>query len=97
MTRPAADAARDAAPRARRSRCGAGLHYVYTGNVHDREGDTTCCPSLRRGRDRARLVRDSSPRDMDARCVRDLRHGDRRRFGDAVGSFGRRRMRVVIG
>ena len=22
-----------------------GLHYVYTGNVHDPEGDTTYCPS----------------------------------------------------
>ena len=21
-----------------------GLHYVYTGNVHDREGGSTCCP-----------------------------------------------------
>ena len=21
------------------------LRYVYTGNVHDREGSTTCCPS----------------------------------------------------
>ena len=23
----------------------AGLHYVYTGNVHDKHGDTTCCPT----------------------------------------------------
>jgi pyruvate formate lyase activating enzyme len=23
----------------------AGLHYVYTGNVHDSEGDTTFCPA----------------------------------------------------
>jgi AmmeMemoRadiSam system radical SAM enzyme len=22
-----------------------GLHYVYTGNIHDRAGSTTCCPS----------------------------------------------------
>lgn len=26
----------------------AGLHHVYTGNVHDLEGDTTFCPSCRR-------------------------------------------------
>ena len=30
--------------RARRIAMAEGLRYVYTGNVHDREGDTTCCP-----------------------------------------------------
>ncbi len=25
-----------------------GLHYVYTGNVHDREGDTTYCPGCQK-------------------------------------------------
>jgi pyruvate formate lyase activating enzyme len=25
----------------------AGLHYVYTGNVHDTDGGTTYCPSCR--------------------------------------------------
>ncbi len=25
----------------------AGLHYVYTGNVHNVEGDTTFCPSCK--------------------------------------------------
>jgi pyruvate formate lyase activating enzyme len=30
--------------RARRIAMGAGLKYVYTGNVHDREGGTTFCP-----------------------------------------------------
>jgi pyruvate formate lyase activating enzyme len=30
--------------RARRIARDAGLHYVYTGNVHDREGGTTWCP-----------------------------------------------------
>ncbi len=32
----------------------AGLNYVYTGNVHDRDGDTTYCPSCRS----ALIVRD---------------------------------------
>jgi pyruvate formate lyase activating enzyme len=32
----------------------AGLHYVYTGNVHDTEGDTTFCPACRA----ALIVRD---------------------------------------
>ena len=31
--------------RARRIAMEHGLHYVYTGNVHDQEGDTTCCPN----------------------------------------------------
>ncbi|HZL07106.1 MAG TPA: AmmeMemoRadiSam system radical SAM enzyme, partial [Coriobacteriia bacterium] len=30
--------------RARRIALGNGLRYVYTGNVHDTEGDTTTCP-----------------------------------------------------
>ncbi|MFN7779337.1 MAG: hypothetical protein ACK5RK_10735, partial [Betaproteobacteria bacterium] len=32
----------------------AGLHYVYTGNVHDKEGGTTFCPSCKA----ALIVRD---------------------------------------
>ena len=31
-----------------RSRCANGLHYVYTGNVHDIEGGTTLCPAAAR-------------------------------------------------
>jgi pyruvate formate lyase activating enzyme len=33
--------------RARRIAMETGLYYVYTGNVHDLEGDTTYCPSCR--------------------------------------------------
>jgi pyruvate formate lyase activating enzyme len=33
--------------RARRIAMDEGLNYVYTGNVHDREGGTTFCPSCR--------------------------------------------------
>jgi len=33
--------------RARRIALDAGLHYVYTGNVHDTEGGTTHCPNCR--------------------------------------------------
>ncbi|MBE2249520.1 MAG: AmmeMemoRadiSam system radical SAM enzyme [Myxococcus sp.] len=33
--------------RARRQAMQAGLRYVYTGNVHDPEGDTTLCPACR--------------------------------------------------
>jgi len=35
--------------RARRIGLDAGLHYVYTGNVHDPEGGTTFCPGCGRG------------------------------------------------
>ncbi len=33
--------------RARNIALGEGLRYVYTGNVHDREGDTTFCPGCK--------------------------------------------------
>ncbi|OIQ95724.1 pyruvate formate-lyase 1-activating enzyme [mine drainage metagenome] len=33
---------------ARRIALDAGLHYVYTGNVHDVEGDTTFCPACQK-------------------------------------------------
>ena len=58
MTDIAADAAGDADARARDRAARNGLHYVYTGNVHDLEGGTTYLPGLRRSADRARLVRD---------------------------------------
>lgn len=41
--------------RARRIALDAGLHYVYTGNVHDPEGGTTYCP----GCQRSLIVRDN--------------------------------------
>ena len=40
--------------KARRIALDAGLHYVYTGNVHDAEGDTTFCPKCHH----ATVVRD---------------------------------------
>jgi pyruvate formate lyase activating enzyme len=42
--------------RARRIAMDAGLHYVYTGNVHDKAGDATLLPRLRQAGDPARLV-----------------------------------------
>ena len=36
----------------------AGLHYVYTGNVHDEAGGTTYCPRCEKRGHRARLVSD---------------------------------------
>jgi pyruvate formate lyase activating enzyme len=72
-----------------------GLRYVYTGNVHDRAGDTTLCP----GCGAEVLVRDwyqilSSHLDQ-GRCAtcKTVIPG---RFGATVENFGRRRHRLSI-
>jgi pyruvate formate lyase activating enzyme len=56
--------------RARRLALDAGLKYVYTGNVHDREGQTTWCPSCKA----AVIARDWYDVDpvglRDGRCAR---------------------------
>jgi len=72
-----------------------GLRYVYTGNVHDREGDATACPGCGAAvieRDWYEILGSRLHGDRCAAC--DTRIPGR--FGDAVGNFGRRRMRVVI-
>ena len=74
----------------------AGLRHVYTGNVHDREGDTTTCPACGTA---------VIERDWYAILGSNLDHGAcgscgvaiAGRFGERVGQFGRRRMRVVVG
>jgi pyruvate formate lyase activating enzyme len=74
----------------------AGLRYVYTGNVHDREGDTTTCPSCKTAvieRDWYQILGSNLDRGRCGSCGTTIAG----RFGDAVGSFGRRRMRVVLG
>ena len=74
----------------------AGLRYVYTGNVHDRDGGTTRCPSCRAAvleRDWYDIVVARIDRGACSACGTPIPG----RFGDTVGSFGRRRMRVVIG
>jgi pyruvate formate lyase activating enzyme len=73
----------------------AGLRYVYTGNVHDREGDATTCPSC--GvyvieRDWYQILASRLDGDRCAACGTSIPG----RFGATVGNFGRRRMRVVI-
>jgi len=73
----------------------AGLRYVYVGNVHDREGDATYCPSCRAKvieRDWYEILSARLDGDRCAACGTRIPG----RFGDAVGNFGRRRMRVVI-
>ncbi|MFZ5555974.1 MAG: AmmeMemoRadiSam system radical SAM enzyme [Pseudomonadota bacterium] len=82
--------------RARRIALDAGLHYVYTGNVHDVEGDTTSCP----GCGKPLIVRDWY-RILDYHVTADGRcpHCDTAiagRFEAFRGAFGPRRVPVAI-
>jgi pyruvate formate lyase activating enzyme len=82
--------------RARSIAIGAGLHHVYTGNVHDVEGGTTFCPGCRRAlvwRD-WHVVLDC---EVDARgicpyCGMPIPG----RFGTFKRGFGRRRIPVQV-
>ena len=76
-----------------------GLNYVYTGNVHDREGGTTFCPSCKR----ALIARDwhriESYRLRDDGTCPDCGTAIAGRFDhfDLKRQFGRRRIPVAIG
>jgi len=82
--------------RARRIAVDAGIRYVYTGNVHDREGGTTFCPLCKR----PVIVRDwheilSYALTDDGRCS----HCDTRlpgRFAAFASQWGRRRVPVRV-
>ncbi len=84
--------------RARRIAQDEGLHYVYTGNVHDRDGGTTFCPSCRSKlvvRDWHRI--ESYRVSDDGRCP-DCGTAIPGRFEafDLRRQFGRRRIPVAI-
>jgi pyruvate formate lyase activating enzyme len=82
--------------RARAIAMRAGLRYVYTGNVHDREGDTTICPSCKAAvieRDWYEILGANLDRGNCAACGTAIAG----RFAETVGNFGRKRMRVVLG
>ncbi|MDD5297863.1 MAG: AmmeMemoRadiSam system radical SAM enzyme [Rhodocyclaceae bacterium] len=73
-----------------------GLHYVYTGNVHDPEGDSTYCPSC----GQAVVVRDwyqieryqLTPEGKCGHCGTPIAG----RFAAWTGQFGRQRVPVRI-
>ncbi len=80
--------------RARRIAQRAGLRYVFTGNVHDREGGTTYCP----GCQRPVIVRDwyeilDYRLTDDGRCTACAAQVAGR-FQHFAGQFGRRRIQV---
>ncbi|SDX19825.1 AmmeMemoRadiSam system radical SAM enzyme [Nitrosomonas oligotropha] len=83
--------------RARQIALDAGLHYVYTGNVHHIEGDTTYCP----GCGSAVIVRDwyeikQYHLTAEGRC-KNCNATTAGRFEQFTGQFGRQRIPVRIG
>jgi pyruvate formate lyase activating enzyme len=82
--------------RARRIAIAEGLRYVYTGNVHDREGGTTFCPGCRK----PVIVRDwyeilGYALTPDGRC----KHCEAQiagRYELFTGQWGRRRVPVHV-
>jgi len=83
--------------RARRIALDAGLRYVYTGNVHDREGDATLCPGCGRRvieRDRYEIL--AYRLDDKGHCL-SCGTAIAGRFGHYAGAFGARRIAVHPG
>ncbi|MCP3936731.1 MAG: AmmeMemoRadiSam system radical SAM enzyme [Actinomycetia bacterium] len=73
-----------------------GINYVYTGNVHDSDGDTTNCPGCGTGvivRDWYRIDRYGLTDDGLCRSCNTAIAG---RFDGPVGTWGRRRQPVTI-
>ena len=82
--------------RARNSALKAGLHYVYTGNVHHQEGDTTFCPACHT----PLIVRDwyqikHYRLRADGHCP-DCGTAVAGRFAARSGNFGRQRIPIAI-
>jgi len=74
-----------------------GIHYVYTGNVHDRDGGTTFCPGCH-----APLVVRDWHRILDYRLTEagqcpDCGTAIAGRFGKYQGAFGQRRIPLRLG
>lgn len=82
--------------RARKRALEHGLHFVYTGNVHDPQGGTTACPAcgmelIRRDWYEIEAYRLTSDGACRACAARIPGHFDRR-----AGAFGRQRIPVLI-
>jgi len=82
--------------RARQIAMQEGVHHVYTGNVHDREGDTTCCAgcgTVLITRDWYEILewnlRDGCCATCGTRCAGV--------FEPSVGAWGARRLSVKMG
>jgi pyruvate formate lyase activating enzyme len=72
-----------------------GIRYVYTGNVHDRDGGTTRCPSCHTAvieRDWYEIVSTRIERGTCGSCGTAIPGC----YSDSIGTFGRRRFRVSV-
>jgi pyruvate formate lyase activating enzyme len=79
---------------ARRVALEQGLHYVYTGNIHDKEGDTTYCPACKKAvieRDWYEILAYAL---TDDGCCKHCGSGIAGRYGDYQQPFGSRRIPV---
>ena len=82
--------------RARRQALAHGLRYVYTGNIHGAEGQSTKCPScgtLLVERDWHKLGEYALEHGRCGRCGTAIAG----RFADRPGAWGRRRLQLAIG
>jgi pyruvate formate lyase activating enzyme len=73
-----------------------GLHYVYTGNVHNRDGDTTFCPECHAiliERDWYEINQYNLTRDGKCPDCGTVLAG---RFDEKAGAFGARRIPIMI-
>jgi pyruvate formate lyase activating enzyme len=87
---------RETLTRARRIAMEAGLRYVYTGNVHDKAGDATCCPGCGKAvieRDWYRIL--NYALDETGRC-RHCGTSIAGRFGEFDKPFGPQRIPVRL-
>ena len=73
-----------------------GLHYVYTGNVHNKEGDTTFCPNCHTALIERDWYQINSYRLNKAgncpACGADIAG----KFDDKAGDFGSKRIPIAI-
>ena len=97
LQRPSRDRARQRSParlvHARDIALKAGLHQVYTGNMHNKEGDTTVCHATLIERDGYQIVKYRlTPRDHCPDCGTAVAG----RFAAQAGNFGRKRIPLAI-
>jgi len=82
--------------RAREIALGEGLHHVYTGNVHNKEGDTTFCPACKAVLiERDWYAIEGYHLTADGACP-ECGHRLVGRFDPHAGKFGRKRIPVRI-
>jgi pyruvate formate lyase activating enzyme len=87
----------DTLVQARQIALDAGLHYVYTGNLHNPEGDTTFCPRCRHAlviRDRYHIGQYALNSQGECPHCQFRLAG---RYDPRCGSFGRNRIPIAVG